>query len=156
MLASGKALSRTGRISICIKGSLDGGAALFHFFIGLAVGCIFYKNCQTSWSRINGDFVEGNTAFFKFCIGKGTELIHHAGHDVGRHFFGTDFQKKILAHFPSLPFSMGNPSSLRFFSHALAQALARFLTRPMYSVRSEREMAPAASSRLKLWEHFST
>lgn len=156
MLSSGKSLCRTGRISVLIKGSLNGRASLLHFFIGLAVCRTGDNYSQSSRSGIHIYFLKRNAVFFKFGSSESSQLIHYAGHDIGRHFLCSDFQKKIFTHFASLPFSMGNPSSFRFFSQALAHILDRLRTRAIYSVRSEREIAPAASSRLKEWEHFST
>ena len=156
VLAPGKSLGCAGGVSISIKSRFNGRATLLDFFIRLAVSCILHQHCQPSGGGINFDFMEGNAIFFKLCTGQFLQLFHYASHNVGRHFLCSDFQKKILTHFPSLPFSMGNPSSFLFFSQPLAHILARFLTRAMYSVRSDREIAPAASRRLKEWEHFST
>ena len=155
-LASSKALGCASRISFSVESRLNGRAALFDFFVRLTVSCAFDQDCQSSRRSINGDGFGGNTISFKLGSSEGFQLIHYTGHDIGRHFFGADFQKKILTHSASPPLSMGNPNSLRFFSQAFAHMRARFLTREIYSVRSEREMAPAASSRLKEWEHFNT
>ena len=91
MLSSCKSLGSAGGIAVFIKSGLDGRAPLLHFSIRLAICCILHQNSQSSWCSVNLDFIEGNTIFFKLCTGQFFQLFNHTGHNVGRHFFRSDF-----------------------------------------------------------------
>ena len=61
---------------------------------------------------------------------------------------------KVAMPYLASVLSIGYPSSSRWATYSLATPAARARTRPIYPARSVMEMAPRASSRLKVWEHL--
>lgn len=113
--APGKALCGAGGIAVRVIGRLNRGASLFHLFIGLLFRSVCDEHGQTAGRGVNGHLAEGKARFFQLRFRQLLQLGDGAGEDIRRHFFRSDFEKEILRHFAALPFSMGNPSSFRFF-----------------------------------------
>ena len=84
------------------------------------------------------------------------QILQEVRHHMRRNLLRPDLEKQISLHaFPSF-FSNGYPSSSRCARYASAQRRASLRTRPMNAVRWETLIAPRASSRLNVCEHFST
>ena len=91
VLAAGKSLGSTCRISISIESSFDGWAAFLDFFIRLAVCGILDENGKAARGRVNGDAFGSDAVGFELGSRECFQLVYDTGHDIGRHFLCTDF-----------------------------------------------------------------
>ena len=91
VLAAGKSLGGTCRISISIESSFDGWAAFLDFFIRLAVCGALDEDGETARGRVDGDVFGSDAVGFELGSRERFQLVYDTGHDIGRHFLCTDF-----------------------------------------------------------------
>ena len=91
MLAAGKSLGGTCRISISIESSFDGWAAFLDFFIRLAVCGALDEDGETARGRVDGDGFSSDAVGFELGSRECFQLVYDTGHDIGRHFLCADF-----------------------------------------------------------------
>ena len=84
--------------------------------------------------------------------------LPEAGERFGRQLFGEKLdEERVRAHAATASrLHIGNPSASRDAKYACATSRDSARTRAMYAARSVTEIAPRASSRLKVCEHLST
>ena len=150
-----KTFRRPRRFPVRIKSDGNGRPAFFERFIRLPLRRARDQDGQAPRRPVYFHIFIRKTRRRKLLLRERRQLRNRRRHDIGGHFLRPDFQKQIPTHFAA-SFNMGKPSSSRFSKYAFAQRRARLRTRPMYSVRSAKEIAPAASSKLNVCEHFST
>ena len=93
-----KSLGGFCHISVFIIRGADRRPAFFHFLIRLRVRSGSHDNSQPSRCGVNVHLFKSNPRFIQLGAGKSMHLLNDAGHHICRHFFRTDFQKKIFRH----------------------------------------------------------